>query len=226
MICRCEKLSHLFNFTRSSLLDLPPAVALILCELLYSQTTKTLHFLTPTTPTKDHRFLTKHFLLLPWFNLFLNCELRPLPVREAEVAACGPNNVACFTHRYFSNLSYLRSLPCEEEVNEVIRSRWKEDLRCNNVLQMLDSQRPIFLPTAAEVGFLICFFVVSRYICVCLILGHDLFFSSFIPLVCRLRLCMAQTWIGKLKWNPSRSWATVRLSRYDVRLLQPVKSVQ
>uniref|UniRef100_A0A1I7V5S8 Anaphase-promoting complex subunit 1 n=1 Tax=Loa loa TaxID=7209 RepID=A0A1I7V5S8_LOALO len=94
---RCEKLAQLFKFTRSSLLDLPPAVAIILCELLYEQSTKTLHFLTPTVRQKDRSHM-----------------------------------------------------PSEEEIFLITRRRWKHDLRCINIIQMLDSRRPIFIPSSNE----------------------------------------------------------------------------
>ncbi|VDK66876.1 unnamed protein product [Onchocerca ochengi] len=96
-IKKCEKLAHLFKFTKSSLLDLPPAVAIILCELLYEQSTKTLHFLTPAVRQKDRSHM-----------------------------------------------------PSEEEIFLITRRRWKHDLRCINVIQMLDSRRPIFIPSNNE----------------------------------------------------------------------------
>ncbi|VDK70093.1 unnamed protein product [Litomosoides sigmodontis] len=95
---KCEKLAQLFKFTKSSLLDLPPAVAIILCELLYEQLTKTLHFLTPPVCQKDRSHM-----------------------------------------------------PSAEENFLITRRRWKHDLRCINVIQMLDSRRPIFIPSSNEV---------------------------------------------------------------------------
>uniref|UniRef100_A0A158Q8W3 Anaphase-promoting complex subunit 1 n=1 Tax=Elaeophora elaphi TaxID=1147741 RepID=A0A158Q8W3_9BILA len=94
---KCEKLAQLFKFTKSSLLDLPPAVAIILCELLYEQSTKTLHFLTPAVCQKDRSHM-----------------------------------------------------PSAEENFLITRRRWKHDLRCINVIQMLDSRRPIFIPSNNE----------------------------------------------------------------------------
>ncbi|KAK6103385.1 Anaphase-promoting complex subunit 1 family protein [Brugia pahangi] len=94
---KCEKLAQLFKLTKSSLLDLPPAVAIILCELLYEQSTKTLHFLTPAVHQKDRSHM-----------------------------------------------------PSEEEIFLITRRRWKHDLRCINVIQMLDSRRPIFIPSSNE----------------------------------------------------------------------------
>ncbi|KAM3719734.1 Anaphase-promoting complex subunit [Dirofilaria immitis] len=94
---KCEKLAQLFRLTKSSLLDLPPAVAVILCELLYEQSTKTLHFLTPAVRQKDRSHI-----------------------------------------------------PSAEEIFLITRWRWKHDLRCINVIQMLDSRRPIFIPSNNE----------------------------------------------------------------------------
>ncbi|MCP9261396.1 Anaphase-promoting complex subunit 1 [Dirofilaria immitis] len=95
---KCEKLAQLFRLTKSSLLDLPPAVAVILCELLYEQSTKTLHFLTPAVRQKIEGF----------------------------------------------------HIPSAEEIFLITRWRWKHDLRCINVIQMLDSRRPIFIPSNNE----------------------------------------------------------------------------
>ncbi|VBB30275.1 unnamed protein product [Acanthocheilonema viteae] len=94
---KCEKLAQLFKFTKSSLLDLPPAVAIILCELLYEQSTKMMHFLTPAVCQKDRSHM-----------------------------------------------------PSAEENFLITRLRWQHDLRCINVIQMLDSRRPIFIPSNNE----------------------------------------------------------------------------
>ncbi|VDN06077.1 unnamed protein product [Thelazia callipaeda] len=94
---KCEKLVQLFKITKSSLLDIPPALAIILCEIFYEPSTKTLRFFTPIT---------------------------------------------CHTDRSV--------MPTPEELNSITKRRWPRDLRCINVMQMLDSRRPIFLPSSSE----------------------------------------------------------------------------
>lgn len=50
--------------------------------------------------------------------------------------------------------STFSRMPSTEENFLIARQRWKHDLRCINVIQMLDSRRPIFIPSNNEVSFI------------------------------------------------------------------------
>ncbi|VDD91006.1 unnamed protein product [Enterobius vermicularis] len=94
---KCELCARKLNITKDTLLDLPPSIALVLCELLYSGVTRSLTYF--NSPPSIH----------------FSC-----------------------------------SIPSFEELEKIVRLRWKNDLRCNNIWQMLDSQHPTFLPSLNE----------------------------------------------------------------------------
>lgn len=46
-------------------------------------------------------------------------------------------------------------MPTVEEIFLITRRRWEQDLRCINIIQMLDSRRPIFVPSNNEVRLIV-----------------------------------------------------------------------
>ncbi|MFH4976689.1 hypothetical protein AB6A40_003398 [Gnathostoma spinigerum] len=92
----CEQCASLFNISRGTLLHIPPSLALMICDILYSPS------------------------------------LRSIPYLSME-----------------SNYQ-PSSLPTPDELQIALRLRWPDDLRFNNATQMLDSSRPIFIPSRIQ----------------------------------------------------------------------------